>query len=81
LVPDYPYFSFVQPPVLMGKEHMRLYEEAVTVPSPTTEAVARAARSHGVVVLGINERDDGSSETTVPCTTRSSCLMRMERWC
>ncbi|MEM9220662.1 MAG: nitrilase-related carbon-nitrogen hydrolase, partial [Cyanobacteria bacterium P01_F01_bin.150] len=27
-VPYYPYFSFVQPPVLMGKEHMRLYEEA-----------------------------------------------------
>lgn len=65
LVPYYPYFSFVQPPVLMGKEHMRLYEEAVTVPSPTTEAVARAARSHGVVVvLGINERDGGSLYNT-----------------
>ena len=32
-IPYYPYFSFVQPPVLMGKEHMRLYEEAVEVPS------------------------------------------------
>lgn len=61
LVPYYPYFSFIQPAVLMGKEHMRLYEEAVTVPSPTTEAVAQAARAHGmVVVLGINERDGGS---------------------
>ncbi|MBF1999902.1 MAG: aliphatic nitrilase, partial [Synechococcales cyanobacterium M58_A2018_015] len=32
-IPYYPYFSFVQPPVLMGKEHMRLYDEAVEVPS------------------------------------------------
>lgn len=64
-VPYYPYFSFVQPPVLMGKEHMRLYEEAVTVPSPVTEAVSNAAKSYGiVVVLGINERDHGSLYNT-----------------
>ncbi|MEM8640029.1 MAG: Nit6803 family nitrilase [Cyanobacteria bacterium P01_G01_bin.54] len=61
LVPYYPYFSFIQPPVLMGKEHMRLYEEAVVVPSPATDAVSAAARQHGmVVVLGVNERDAGS---------------------
>lgn len=60
-VPWYPYFSFVLPPVLSGKEHVRLYEHAVTVPSPATDAVAAAARRHGiVVVLGINERDHGS---------------------
>ncbi|MEE3718802.1 Nit6803 family nitrilase [Tumidithrix elongata RA019] len=60
-IPYYPYFSFVQPPVLMGKEHMRLYEEAVTVPSAVTDAVSNAARSHAiVVVLGVNERDRGS---------------------
>ncbi|HEY9662283.1 MAG TPA: Nit6803 family nitrilase, partial [Allocoleopsis sp.] len=60
-IPYYPYFSFIQPPVLMGKEHMRLYEEAVTVPSPVTEAIASAAKTHGiVVVVGINERDHGS---------------------
>jgi nitrilase len=64
-IPYYPYFSFVQPPVLMGKEHMRLYEEAVTVPSPVTEAVSNAAKSHAiVVVLGINERDRGSLYNT-----------------
>ena len=64
-IPYYPYFSFVQPPVLMGKEHMRLYEEAVTVPSLVTEAVSSAAKSHGiVVVLGINERDRGSLYNT-----------------
>ncbi|WP_416666233.1 Nit6803 family nitrilase [Egbenema bharatensis] len=64
-VPYYPYFSFVQPPVLMGKEHLRLYEEAVEVPSPVTDAVSRAARSYGmVVVLGVNERDHGSLYNT-----------------
>jgi len=64
-VPYYPYFSFVQPPVLMGKEHMRLYEEAVVVPGPVTDAVSRAARSYGVVVvLGVNERDYGSLYNT-----------------
>lgn len=60
-VPYYPYFSFVQPPVLMGKSHMQLYEEAVTVPGAVVDAISRAARSYQmVVVLGINERDGGS---------------------
>jgi aliphatic nitrilase len=64
-VPYYPYFSFIQPPVLMGKEHMRLYEEAVVVPSPTTAAVAQAAQHHSmVIVLGVNERDAGSLYNT-----------------
>ena len=65
LIPYYPYFSFVQPPVLMGKAHLRLYEEAVTVPGPVTDAVSRAARSYAmVVVLGVNERDGGSLYNT-----------------
>ena len=60
-VPWYPYFSFVHPPVLTGGEHVRLYENAVVVPGPVTEAVSNAARRHGVVVaLGVNERDHGS---------------------
>lgn len=64
-IPYYPYFSFVQPPVLMGKEHLRLYEEAVEVPGPVTTAVSQAARSHHVVVvLGVNERDNGSLYNT-----------------
>lgn len=64
-VPYYPYFSFIVPPVFMGKEHLRLYEEAVEVPSPATDAVSRAARSHSiVVVLGVNERDLGSLYNT-----------------
>ncbi len=61
VVPYYPYFSFIQAPAAMGKEHLRLYEEAVTVPGPTVEAVAEAARTTGaVVVLGVNERSHGT---------------------
>lgn len=64
-IPYYPYFSFIQPPVLMGKDHMRLYEEAVEVPGPVTDTVSRAARSYNiVVVLGVNERDNGSLYNT-----------------
>ncbi len=61
VVPYYPYFSFVQPPMMSGGEHMRLYDNAVVVPGPVTDAVSAAARRHGVVVmLGVNERDHGS---------------------
>jgi len=64
-VPWYPYFSFVLPPVLTGAEHIRLYEHAVVVPGPVTEAVAAVARRHSVVVvLGVNERDHGSLYNT-----------------
>lgn len=64
-IPYYPYFSFIQPPALMGKAHMQLYEEAVTVPGPVTDAVSRAAHSYGmVVVVGVNERDNGSLYNT-----------------
>jgi nitrilase len=64
-VPYYPYFSFVQPPVLQGAAHLVLYERAVTVPGPVTERVAQRARAHAVVVvLGVNERDHGSLYNT-----------------
>jgi len=64
-VPYYPYFSFVKPPVQQGPEHLRLMKLAPTVPGPLTDAVAAAARAHGmVVVLGVNERDHGSLYNT-----------------
>lgn len=64
-VPWYPYFSFVRPPVLSGTEHIHLYDNAVVVPGPVTEAVAQAAKRHGIVVaLGVNERDHGSLYNT-----------------
>ncbi|WP_077531004.1 Nit6803 family nitrilase [Vreelandella utahensis] len=60
-IPYYPYWSFVMPPMAMGPAHLALYEHAPTVPGPVTDAVAGAARKHGmVVVLGVNERDHGT---------------------
>ena len=64
-VPYYPYFSFVLPPVQQGTPHLLLMDRAPTVPGPVPDAVAAAAREHGmVVVLGINERDHGSLYNT-----------------
>ena len=60
-LPYYPYFSFVEPPVRMGRSHLALYDQAPTVPGPAVDAVAAAARQHGLhVLLGLNERDGGS---------------------
>ena len=65
IVPYYPYFSFVRPPFASGPEHLLLYERAVTVPGPATDAVAMAAKRYGVVVvLGVNERDHGTLYNT-----------------
>ncbi len=64
-LPYYPYFSFVEPPVLMGRSHLLLYEQAVVVPGAEIEQVAAAARRHAMhVLLGINEREGGSLYNT-----------------
>jgi putative nitrilase len=64
-LPYYPYFSFVEPAVLMGRSHLALYEQAVTIPGPAIEAVAAAAEQHAMhVLLGVNERDGGSLYNT-----------------
>src|SRR5512147_1863504 len=67
VVPYYPYFSFVQPPFknIAGPEQRRLLDQAVTVPSPSTDAIGEAARQAGVVVsIGVNERDGGTLYNT-----------------
>src|SRR5258708_17491863 len=43
VVPYYPYFSFIQAPYLMGAEHYKLLDQAVTVPSDTTRAIGETA--------------------------------------
>jgi len=64
-IPYYPYFSFVAPAVLMGKDHLRLYEWAVEVPSEITERLSKSATQHEMVlVVGVNERDGGSLYNT-----------------
>ncbi|MFC0454121.1 nitrilase-related carbon-nitrogen hydrolase [Rhodococcus jostii] len=61
VVPYYPYFSFVQRPFEIGVEQLRLLDQAVTVPSAVTHAIADAAREAGMVVsIGVNERDGGT---------------------
>ena len=61
VVPYYPYFSFVQRPYEMLAEQVRLMGQAVTVPSPATQAISDAANRAGMVVsIGVNERDGGS---------------------
>lgn len=64
-VPYYPYFSFVEPPVSAGKEHLRLYENAVEVPGWVPEVLSQQARKHSMVlVVGVNEREHGSLYNT-----------------
>ncbi len=67
VVPYYPYFSFVQSAyqIIAGGEHLRLLDQAVTVPSPATDAIAEACKQAGVVVsIGVNERDGGTLYNT-----------------
>jgi aliphatic nitrilase len=67
VVPYYPYFSAVQSGIelLSGTEHLRLLEQAVTVPSAATDAIGEAARKAGMVVsIGVNERDGGTLYNT-----------------
>ena len=65
IVPYYPYFSYVQSPFEMASEHLKLLDQAVTVPSHATDAIGAATRQAGMVVsIGVNERDGGSLYNT-----------------
>ena len=67
VVPYYPYFSFVQSPyqMVVGPEHLKLLNQAVTVPSPATSAISDACKQAGVVAsIGVNERDGGTLYNT-----------------
>jgi nitrilase len=65
IIPYYPYFSYVLAPFALAKEHLRLLEESVAVPSAETQAIAEAAKEANMVVsVGVNERDGGSIYNT-----------------
>src|SRR5258705_4304739 len=67
VVPYYPYFSFLQPAyqIVGGREHMKLLDQAVTVPSAATHAIGDACRQAQVVVsIGVNEREGGAGGHT-----------------
>ncbi|MBI6548267.1 Nit6803 family nitrilase [Xenorhabdus lircayensis] len=61
IVPYYPYFSFVQQPFAMGKEHLKLLNQSVVVPSEATLAIGQACLEANMVVsIGVNERAGGT---------------------
>lgn len=65
VVPYYPYFSFVQRPFEMVAENLKLFGQAVTVPSAETRAIGDACSKAGMVVaIGVNERDGGTIYNT-----------------
>src|SRR5258708_12516041 len=78
-VPNYPYFSFIVPPVLSGSLHLKLYEQAVSVPGPLTDFVSSTSRHFQmVVVLGVNQSDGRTLYNTQLAFTvnHQSFLMR-----
>jgi nitrilase len=82
VIPYYPYFSFIQTPyqIIAGKEHLRLLDESVTVPSLTTDRIAEACRDTGVVVsIGINERDGGTIFNTQLLFDADGALLQRRR--
>lgn len=80
IVPYYPYFSFLQRPFEMGSEQLRLLDQAVTVPSATTHAIADAAAQASVVVsIGVNERDGGTLYNTQLLFDADGTLLQRRR--
>jgi aliphatic nitrilase len=82
VVPYYPYFSFVQSPIqnIVGPEHRKLLDQAVTVPSAATDAIGDAARQAGVVVsVGVNERDGGTLYNTQLLFDADGALIQRRR--
>jgi len=82
VVPYYPYFSAVQTPIqlISGTEHLRLLDQAVTVPSAATDAIGEAARKAGVVVsIGVNERDGGTLYNTQLLLDADGTLIQARR--
>ncbi len=60
-VPGYPYFAVYLPPTQIERYLLRVYDQAVSIPSDATRALAAAAREAGcTVVMGLNERDGGT---------------------
>lgn len=80
VIPYYPYFSFIQAPYMMGKEHQRLLQESVVVPSADTDAIGEAAREANMVVsIGVNERDGGTIYNTQLLFNSDGSLIQRRR--
>src|SRR5882757_1989982 len=82
VVPYYPYFSIVQTPyqIIVGRENLKLLEQAVTVPSAATDAIGEACNEAGIVVsLGVNERDGGTIYNTQLLFDADGALIQRRR--
>ncbi len=80
IVPNYPYFCFVQRPFEMVAEHLKHIEQAVEVPSPATHAIADACKRAGMVVsIGVNERDGGTLYNTQLLFDADGALIQRRR--
>jgi nitrilase len=80
VIPNYPYFSFVQPPYKVRAEYHKLLDQAVTVPSATTHAIGEACRQAGIVVsIGVNERDGGTIYNTQLLFDADGTLLQSRR--
>lgn len=82
VIPYYPYFSFIQTPydIRVGKEHLRLMEESVAVPSAETRAIGEACKQAGMVVsIGVNERDGGTLYNTQLLFDADGTLLQRRR--
>lgn len=56
-VPGYPYWARYLPPVASTHYTKELLKQAMTIPSPATDRLARAAQSAGIyVIIGVNEK-------------------------
>ncbi len=82
VVPYYPYFSFIQSPhqLITGREHQKLLDQAVMVPSPATRAIGEACKQGGVVVsIGVNERAGGTLYNTQLLFDADGTLLQRRR--
>jgi aliphatic nitrilase len=84
VVPYYPYFSLLQAPIknlnIEESEQLKLLGQAVTVPSPSTDAIGAAAKQAGVVVsIGVNERDGGTLYNTQLLFNSDGTLIQRRR--
>jgi nitrilase len=80
VIPYYPYFSFVQRPFEMRSQHLRLLDQAVTIPSPAVDAISAAARAADMVVsIGVNERDGASIYNTQLLFDADGTLLQRRR--
>ena len=65
-IAGYPFWIWTHTPTTGAPLFFQLFDNAVEVPSPTTEALGVAARRAGAyVVMGVNEREGGTLYNTL----------------